>query len=320
MSNEIPLILHKAHIQGIAGLAKGHPVFRLFWNDNPGNGADRPFILKGDPGSKETMSAAYGLMREVARGVRWRVLDGSETRWLFEVAATGNGTDPDTQAFLAKLKPAGYTWVIMGNKAALLELDDVINKNDAGTAAAMLAAMSDEENQRRLGAILVVDMFMNNTDRFEIMPNSRGITNKGNVFFVRKGDGKLRIKGLDPFDYTKSKAQLETVVGTTKDHTDAGWWSGIMIRKDAELERVAKSACESLNQELGAVMRAGGYHEKVIKQLSMSRRDIKEVVSGMKEARQQIRNACTARMGRMGSNQQAQTGLRSRMQALGWAK
>lgn len=200
----------------------------------------------------------------------------------------------------------------------LVELDKVIANNDAGTAAAILASMSEEENLHRLGAILVVDMFTNNTDRFEVMPNARGIQNKGNVFFVRKGDGRLRIKGLDPFDYTKSGALLETVVAKTKDPTDSGWWSGIMIKKDSELQRVARTAVESLNDELVAVIRAAGYHHTAIKQLALGKTEISKVVDGMKEARQKIKNACLSRVDRMGGNPQATAGLQSRLDALGW--
>lgn len=319
MPNDIPVILHKAHIRSIVGLAPGHPVFRLMWNDAPALSPDRPFILKGDPGSKETMSSAYGLMRDAARGVRWRVLDKSETRWVFEEAAAGKA-DATTQTYMAKLKDApGYTWVVMGHKAVLIELDDVIQKQNTAKAAAMLAAMSETENLHRLGAILVVDMFTNNTDRFEVMPNARGIQNKGNVFFVQKGDGSLRIKGLDPFDYTKSKAQLETVVTATKNPTDPGWWSGIMIKKDSELERVAKNAVESLNDELAAALRKGGYTEAAIKQLHLKKHHVSKVVEGMKDARQNIKNACQARVGQMKGNPTAEAGLRSRMQALNWS-
>jgi hypothetical protein len=316
MPNEIPVILHKAHIKSLLNVAPNHPVFRLMWNDGRG-GADRPFIIKGDSGSKETMASAYGLMREAARGVRWRVLDASETRWLFEVADT-KSVDGATKIYMAKLQAAGYTWVIMGNKDALLQLEDVIQKNDSATAAAMLMALGDEENLHRLGAILVVDMFTNNADRFKVKPGEQGIQNMGNVFFVRKGDGTLRIKGLDPFDWTKSNSLLETTVSTSKDPTDGGWWSGIMLRKDAELERVARAAATSLNQELGAVMRRAGYQENAIQQLSLGKREIGKVVDGMKAARKKVENACHSSVGRMAGNTKAQAGMLSRMRALGW--
>ncbi len=322
MPNELPVILHKAYIQSILHIAPGRPVFRIVWSD--GNALPRSLILKGEMDmtgrgpSKETLASSYGLMREAARGVRSRVLDKSETRWVFEVADT-KSADGATKTYLATLQAAPMTWVIMGNKAALLEIEDVIKKNDAGTAAAMLAAMHDDENLHRLGAILVVDMFTNNLDRFKVKPGESGIQNMGNVFFVRKGDGTLRIKGLDPFDYTKSNALLENVVTRSKDPTDSGWWSGIMIKKDAQLERVAKAAVESLNEELGGVMRQK-FDAKVIRDLSLGKSQISTVVDGMKSARQKIKNMCQSSIGRMGDNPQAQAGLRSRMQALGWAR
>lgn len=320
MANPLPPILHQAHILRITNIAPGHPVFEMVWNDKPGKHPDRPFIVKGDGGSAESVGSAYGMMRDVARGARARVLDVQERNFFFAAGGQDSVADATTKAYLTTLKPAPFQWVLMGHKAALLELDKVLNTQDTGTAALMLACLKDEENLQRLGAILAVDMFTNNTDRFEVLPGQKGITNRGNVFFVRKASGDLRIKGLDPFDYTKSKAQLETVVTATKDHTDAGWWSGIMLKKDAELERIAKNACKSLSTELGSVLRANGYAETVIKQLSLRSEHVKIVVASMKTTRDAIKNSCTAKLARTDLKAQVRAGLQSRMQALGWTK
>lgn len=319
MANPLPPILHQAYFLRITNIAPRHPVFEVIWNDVPGQ-PDRIFIVKGDEGSAESVGSAYGMMRDVARGARARLLDAQERKFFFAAGEKDSVADAMTKAYLSTLKPAPYQWVLMGHKAALLELDKVLKAQDAGTAALMLACLKDNENLQRLGAILAVDMFTNNTDRFEVLPGQKGIANTGNVFFVRKASGDLRIKGLDPFDYTKSKALLETVVTSTKDHTNAGWWSGIMLKKEAELERVAKNACASLSTELGSILRSNGYAEVVIRQLTLDENHVKIVVKSMKLTREDIKNSCMAKLARTDLNAQVRTGLHSRMQALGWAK
>jgi hypothetical protein len=320
MPNPLPNIIHQAHLLRITNIAPRHPVFEVAWNDLPGKQPDRLFIVKGDEGSADSVGTAYMMMRDVARGARARLLDPQERKFFFAAGAQDSVADPATKAYLTTLMAAPFQWVLMGYKAALLELDKVLSAQDAGTAALMLACLKDAENLQRLGAILAVDMFTNNTDRFEVLPGRKGIANKGNVFFVRKASGDLRIKGLDPFDYTKSKARLETVVTGTKDHTDAGWWSGILLKSDAELERIAKNACKSLSTELGGILRASGYAESVIKQLSLRSEHVKTVVASMKTTRQLIKDSCTAKMMRTDLKAQVRTGLQSRMQALGWVK
>ncbi|MFN8717126.1 MAG: hypothetical protein ACK50C_09090, partial [Gemmatimonadaceae bacterium] len=107
---------------------------------------------------------------------------------------------------------------------------------------------------------------------------------------------------------------------STKDHTNAGWWSGIMLKKEAELERVAKNACASLSTELGSILRSNGYAEVVIRQLTLDENHVKIVVKSMKLTREDIKNSCMAKLARTDLNAQVRTGLHSRMQALGWAK
>jgi hypothetical protein len=325
MANEIPDRLYGDWITSIAHIAKpGHPVFRLEWDKSKDNSAPRSVILKAEPASPETLSSVFGLMRETARGARYRVLNKVEVDWLYEAAGT-KCADDATKTYVLQFKGAqGWSWIIMGNKGVLVELKDVIGNNDASTAAAILAAMGENEgdedkesNLERLGMILAVDIFTNNTDRFRLDPKTSGIQNKGNVMFVRKGEGKLRIKGLDPFDPTRSIADLGIVVTGVKDHTDPGYWQGIMLIDDEQLKRIAKNAVNSLNEELSGLMK-GKYSQKVIDKLLLDKTHINKVVDGMKKARKQIRTVCELQVKSLANNTQAQAGLVSRMKALKW--
>jgi len=109
-------------------------------------------------------------------------------------------------------------WVIMDFATGMLDLKHILaNRADKATAARVHMALFEEENLRRLGRIMVTDIFLGNFDRFDYdsrclrlplvlappvgnevaMP--RVIPNPGNVIFVEK-QGKFILSGMDPLD------------------------------------------------------------------------------------------------------------------------
>ncbi|MEW5976208.1 MAG: hypothetical protein AB1898_10435 [Acidobacteriota bacterium] len=329
MPNPIPDILHKEYIRSITKIAPKRPVFKLTWNENPQTHQDRYFILKAEfrsrwsPDAEETLKFAYGLMREAARGVRGRPLDATETRWLYELVDTGK-LDTGANAEVKNLLQgkAQFKWIIMGFKAGLMDLEAVVDEKDAAKAALILSNLRDGENLERLGAILVVDMFLNNSDRFKVLPGKKGIQNQGNVFFVDKGNGILKIKGLDPFDPSRSNAVLDQMLNNPRDLRDLEeWWSGTLLTDDKELKRVAQNACESLNEELLPILRKAGYEEKVIeKDFKLGKSHVSKVITSMEKTRKKVKDYCEARRSGMSGKAKPVAGLESRMKELGWIK
>jgi len=230
-------------------------------------------------------------------------------------------------------------------KDGLTELDKVCKGKDADARKAFLILSGlkerekdkDKDNLCRLGKILAVDMFTHNTDRFTIKPSTfeliaedkkvakrkgnpapppRGIENLGNVFFVDKGDGRFRIKGLDPFMVSAEMAHLDQTVHGVKEE-GPGWWSGILLQDEKRMKQIAQMTCDSLNHELGTA--AGkAFDEKLVKKLKLDDDDVKTVFEAMKVARDQIKACCRMRVAQAGGRQKPSQGLLSRMEALEW--
>ena len=346
MPKLLPDKLTETNIVGIRTLSPGHPVFKLIWNG--GETGNMNFTVKWETVKPETLEVVYGLMRDVARGTRARVLSTGEVGAIYKLAQKSDTAVVEDEAakyIKSTVIPhkGDSTWVLMHFKDGLTELDKVCKDADAKKAFLILSSLKerekdkDKDNLSRLGKILAVDMFTHNTDRFTIKPSTfelieedkrvakrkgkpapppRGIENLGNVFFVDKGDGRFRIKGLDPFMVSAEMAHLDQTVQGVKEE-GPGWWSGILLRDEKRMKQIAQMACDSLNHELGTA--AGKvYDGSVLKQYKLGDDDVKAVFEAMKAARDKIKACCLMRIAQAGGRQKPSQGLMSRVVALSW--
>jgi hypothetical protein len=325
----LPLPLQGGPILAARRLVPDHAVFLITYRTSPTTSAR--FVVKtesrvaGFTGADKTaVQTSIMLMRQAARGGKGRVLTEAET------GAFLQGTRPllsaEDREFLddeakghGNVKPI---WILLGFKDGLIDLRGMVGAPDAAKAAQVLLSLHDEENLDRLGRILATDMFLHNNDRFNFRPNGTGILNFGNVFFVDKGNGDFKIKGLDVFDPSTNTALMSTVVrkGCEKDDwRDERYWSGPLLKDRGRITKVAQNALDSLFKELGEILRGAGYHEPLIRNFRFSQDDTKRVVKGMEAAVVVIKSTCKLRLAQMRQGKVNADGLKSRMKAMGWS-
>jgi hypothetical protein len=228
---------------------------------------------------------------------------------------------------------AARPWVIMSFKKGLIALDEALGKDPNNTTPerdrliGILSSMRHEKNLKRLGAMLVVDLFLNNEDRFSLRKSQKGIggsglENFGNVFFVEKGLGFFQIKALDPWDIAKPDARIDQVVAKPKTFApqfrDMEQWTGMFLKKDDELFRIADNACDVFNLQIAAALNRLGVSPPDYEPYLMTKETVKQVHKAMKDAIPILKGYCRTRAGAAGARFYS-AGLQSRMKLLGWA-
>ena len=337
MPTPLPNPFVAASMTSMSKLAPARPVYKIDYS--LGGLATGSFVLKAegkkpyvtDNDGKASAVARHDqqtglqtsimLMRDAARGGRGRVLNDKEAQALKArslLLLPGGETADFTSAY-----DSGSLWILMGLKDGLVDLEAVIQNGSALKALQILASLQSPENLDRLGRILATDMFLGNRDRFENDNQGGGIQNLGNIFFVEKGTGEFKIKGLDVFDSTKNTALMSHTVqrGCERDPTagDVNYWAGPLLKDPVQLARVADNALTSLHGHLGAVLRQSNVRDGIIRSYEFSSRHRDLVVAGMNAALIVIKASCKQRLAQMRKGKVDTAGLKSRMKLMNWS-
>jgi hypothetical protein len=331
MATPLPQPLQRAPITSARRLSPDRPVFLIGYSTSATTTAQ--FVVKAETSGviakgvtadvKNAVQSSIMLMRDAARGARGRVLTEGERRDFLQAARPLLGSAAD-QTYLDVLRDEGtkLLWMLLGFKAGLVDLQGVIDSQAVLRACQVLLSLRDDENLDRLGRILATDLFLNNNDRFSIKPNESSIQNLGNVFFVDKGNGTFKIKGLDVFDPSSNNALMSTTVRKGCDRMDSrdeNYWSGPLLKDPDKRARVAQNALDSLYAELGGVLREAKFPEPLIRNYKFSESHTKVVVKGMEAALVVIKASCKLRLAQMRAGKVNADGLKSRMKVMGWS-
>jgi len=299
------------------------------------------FILKTETSSvqvsQDVTDFTYQAMREVAEGTKSRPLNTTEINEVYTLLHSQKADQACRQyAPQLGMNAAAYAarpWVIMSFKKGLIALDEALGKDPNNTTPerdrliGILSSMRHEKNLKRLGAMLVVDLFLNNEDRFSLRKSQKGIggsglENFGNVFFVEKGLGFFQIKALDPWDIAKPDARIDQVVAKPKTFApqfrDMEQWTGMFLKKDDELFRIADNACDVFNLQIAAALNRLGVSPSDYEPYLTTKETVKQVHKAMKDAIPILKGYCRTRAGAAGARFYS-AGLQSRMELLGWA-
>ncbi len=337
MPTPLPLPFVAASMTGLTKLAPARPVYKVDYAINAHTSAS--FVIKAevrkhqvtDDNGRSTpvarhiqqtgLQTSIMLMRDAARGGRGRVLNDKEaqafrTRALLLLAA-GEKTDFNSAY------DSESVWLLMGMKDGLVDLEGIVQGGSALKASQILLALRDPENLDRLGRILATDLFLGNRDRFQNDQGNQGIQNFGNVFFVEKGSGEFKIKGLDVFDSTKNTALMSHTVkrGCERDPSPANvdYWAGPLLKDATQLQRLADNALTSLYDELSAVLRNNNIGAGIIRGYKFGPQHSQLVVAGMNAALIVIKASCKTRLAQMRRGKADTAGLKSRMKLMNWS-
>ncbi|MHB1225752.1 MAG: hypothetical protein ACYC2G_17115 [Gemmatimonadaceae bacterium] len=337
MATALPNPFVPASMVSMSKLAPERPVYKIDYLLDPRTVAS--FVIKGegrkhattDSNAKATPVARHNqqnslqtsimLMRDAARGGRGRVLNdreagGFRSRALLLLAS-------DLVADFTAAFDSQSLWMLLGLKEGLVDLEGIVKGANALKARQILLALRDPENLDRLGRILATDMFLGNTDRFVNDVGGKGIQNIGNVFFVEKGTGEFKIKGLDVFDPSKNTALMSHTVarGCTdpRGGDNVDYWAGPLLKDPVQLNRVAQNALDSLYTELSGVLRKANEPAAMIRGYDFTDQHTRRVVAGMNAALIVIKASCKQRLAQMRKGKADTAGLKSRMKLMNWS-
>lgn len=337
MATQLPNPFVPASMTGMMKLSPDRPVYKIDYAVDAVTSAS--FVVKGevrrdqvtDNDGKSTPVARHDqqtglqtslmLMRDAARGGRGRVLNDTEAR-AFGVRALLLLPGTDVNAFRAAYD-SGSLWMLLGLKDGLVDLEGILKAGSALRATQILLSLRDPENLDRLGRILATDLFLGNRDRFRNDAGNSGIQNLGNVFFVEKGTGEFKIKGLDVFDSTKNTALMSHTVtrGCERDPSpgDVNYWAGPLLKDPVQLRRIADNALTSLYDELSAVLRKANIGPGIVSGYAFGPQHTRLVVAGMNAAIVVIKASCKQRLAQMRRGKADTAGLKSRMTLMNWS-
>lgn len=337
MATPLPNPFVSSSMTAILKLSPDRPVYKIDYAVDATNTAS--FVVKGevrrahvtDNNGKGTPVARHDqqtglqtsimLMRDAARGGRGRVLNDAEARG-FGTRAAGLLSGTELTDFRSAYD-SGSLWMLLGLKDGLVDLEGILQSGSALKATQILLSLRDPENLDRLGRILATDLFLGNRDRFQNDVGGSGIQNLGNVFFVEKGTGEFKIKGLDVFDSTKNTALMSHTVtrGCERDPSpgDVNYWAGPLLKDPVQLKRIAENALTSLYAELSAVLRNANVSAAMVRGYEFTPRHTGLVVAGMNAALVVIKASCKQRLAQMRKGKVDTAGLKSRMKLMKWS-
>ncbi len=337
MPTELPNPFVAASMTDITKISPDRPVYKIDYAINARTSAS--FVLKGEVRKAHTtdndgrattverhkqqtgLQTSIMLMRDAARGGRGRVLNDREAK-AFGDRAMLLLSDGDRNSFRDSYN-AQSLWMLLGMKSGLVDLEGIVQGGSALRASQILLALRDPVNLDRLGRILATDLFLGNRDRFQNDQGEHGIQNLGNVFFVEKGTGEFRIKGLDVFDSTKNTALMSHSVkaGCERDPTagDVNYWAGPLLKNPVQLQRLANNALKSLYDELSGVLRNNNIRAGIIRSYEFGPQHTQLVIAGMDAALIVIKASCKTRLAQMRKGKADTAGLKSRMKLMNWS-
>ncbi len=321
----------------VSKLAPDRPVYKIDYAVNATTTTS--FVVKGEGRKERTtdndgkatavarhdqqtgLQTSIMLMRDAARGGRGRVLNDKEAQGFGQKAVALLPT-AEVNDFKSAFN-GGSLWMLLGLKEGLVDLEAILKSGNTLKATQILLAMRDPENLDRLGRILATDLFLGNRDRFQNDQDGGGIQNQGNVFFVEKGTGEFKIKGLDVFDSTKNTALMSHTVhkGCERDPSagDVNYWAGPLLKDPIQLKRIANNALKSLYDELSAVLRNANVSASMIRGYEFGPKHTALVVAGMNAAVIVIKASCKQRLAQMRKGKVDTAGLKSRMKLMNWS-
>ena len=211
------------------------------------------------------------------------------------------------------------SWVIMEHVQGMLDLKHIVASANKSDAARAHMALFEDENLRRLGRIIVTDIFIGNNDRFEfgddsltlaIPCNPEGnpycLPNPGNIIFVDTA-GKLVLSGMDPLD-PNGRFELETN-GNASDELGRGMYYGAKLKDGVWRALAAEVLLKAISGVLERKLLGGAFDPKYYKP-----EHVNKVVEGMGQGLQKLMQLCEQmlRTGRPPAD------LVSRMEIVGW--
>ena len=337
MATPLPNPYVAASMTAITKLSPARPVYQIDYAIN--STTNTSFVVKAegrraqvtDNDGKATPVARHNqqtglqtslmLMRDAARGGRGRVLNDTEAR-AFATRALLLLAGGEVNDFRSAFNTESL-WMLLGLKDGLVDLEAIVQGGNALRATQILMSLRDPENLDRLGRILATDIFLGNRDRFQNDVGNDGIQNPGNVFFVEKGTGEFKIKGLDVFDSTKNTALMSHTVtrGCERDPTagDVNHWAGPLLKDPIHLRRVADNALTSMYDELSGVLRNANIGPGIIRGYEFGPQHTHLVVAGMNAAIVVIKASCKQRLAQMRKGKVDTSGLKSRMKLMNWS-
>lgn len=323
-----PIIYFDKRIEELTALAPGHPVYLLTYETG------EQFILKGEKEigggrsvheGRKAMNFGYDIAKKVAHGAQSRTLDNIESRNIRQLFGR---TDLD-QASRDDLKNAydeGQQWVLMQFVSGLTDfkaitgygggklMDSDKTPGAARGAQMLLIELKSKDNLERLGRLAAVDAFLHNDDRFNFSSDER-LQNAGNLFFRKKQDGTLSIRGLDPVDPNSSWARFDTDMATAKNDAAGNDWYGLKLATPAGIDELADRVMNSLNFLLGNMMDRRG--TGAFSSYKLGKKQRKHIVKGIKTGTQEIKTLSKSRLSGNGGRL-VPAGLKERTDALGW--
>jgi hypothetical protein len=343
----VPAHFQWTSVNGIGLLHPNKPIFKIEWND------DEAYVIKGETKSlsmkpdvnvqKATVHFGFQAMNLAAHGVDGRPLTPGEQQEFLNPNAPGRPTL--TPSVKQRLESLGSTdlLVFMELVAGIVEMADAVFAGDSAEALLLLAAMQEEENLKRLGRIVVVDLFIGNLDRFNfddvqknraVLDYTTGIentktkktpmigcvSNPTNVVFKKgTGVGERILIGFDPFDFKDGSADLDIKLSKVKEgrtkqyHIHGQEWQGTVMKDLVQMEGIAKITLNSLI--LALLVKYPDLDKATWKP---SDQDYAHVLTGMRAAKADVIMVYNSRAGVMAGRNAAPDGVKNRLKKLKW--
>lgn len=135
-------------------------------------------------------------------------------------------------------KKTMFAWFKMDFVDNLTHLQEMVEK---GNGILALGILKDKDVMEKLGKIVAVDLFLNNSDRFR----SDGTLGGANNIFLKQVQGGYDVVGLDFYNAGSSNANI--VLNPKPNPAPNQQWTGHILNNDVQLNAFATACVKGIN-------------------------------------------------------------------------